>query len=623
MAYTSQHERRSGESDLEAGIDYGKQAKVRGYISEFRRVIEQTRMHRDAKWGMTNSWLNSQNLNDGESLSSVETFFEGDGSGQITAKDMMRSALDLYTNFTVPLDRAYGKKHISLASKNRWMERYYDGSAGFKTKEYWINHQFPAYIAGWEKTCNDRKALLGNPAIKLIKDDPDVQLLNNESKFVDMHYEKRVDLLAKVRAAVLVDAKSGSNKLYKKLHAEAYAILRGAANEGIMSHDKVGSWLERIFKSGAKPELIKQFLTPGGSTSIFALMAKWREVRAKYDNVSRKGAPLKNPAIGLYMIAPERFLRMHYAQRKSWVDEADRRIADATNIDHEAPTFIRIRHALDLQDWEDAQYHIERVEKRNAESSIKLTPENQARLQSMKRYLTQMRNKKSAGKKAEVKSPVERAAGICSQIRNIVSTSIPSTVRQTTQDLLVSKEANRGINQFRWIVYNNKWCRDHNFLKYEQAKRGASRENSELTHHRAKNHIETGRRQDHSLDDKNSGQEFFRNTDYAKRRATLLHVDLAGSATSNLSTWLQRPQHPRELYWTTFCGHDNGTPMSENWHNDLFFNLTHLRSLTRELEGLGYRYTSDGPVKRDASTLLASTTAAKSGAGETSHAMAA
>ncbi len=540
------------------------------------------------------------------------------------SRSAMRSAMNLYyTDLKAPLAAALSRKLISQRSHDKWISRFRSGNVSYKEKEYWVEHQLPHYIAGWEKAGAERKALLANPALKQLANDPSVKSLQNESAFLDMHYNQRVDLLAKVRAALSVERKDKGTGIYKKLHDKAQGILYAAVAEGSMSSAKVGTWLERIFKSNAKPEVIDRFLG-GGSSSLQSLVKKWREVRAKYDDVCRKGAPLKNPAVGLYMISPDRFLRMHYAQRKSWVEEASQRINDALSLEKEPSAFIRIRHALDLKDWEDADSLIRGAESKHATGEKKLSPENLARLQSMKIYLTQMRSKKKkkgSGSSAESKNSPEKAAQVCAKIDAVMTGGgIPSSMRSVVEGLLPTNEANRGINQFRWIVYNNKWCRDHNYLKYEQAKNGASQKTSEQTHYRSKNNIETKRRQDHSLDDKNSGQDAFRNTDFAKRRATLLHVDLTSSGPANLTTWLQKPQHPRELYWTTFCGHDNGQPMSEAWHNELFSSLTELRGLTRQLEGMGYRYSRSGPVKRYSSEIV---TAAAADSSEASLAMAA
>jgi hypothetical protein len=94
------------------------------------------------------------------------------------------------------------------------------------------------------------------------------------------------------------------------------------------------------------------------------------------------------------------------------------------------------------------------------------------------------------------------------------------------------------------------------------------------------------------IDNDTAGQKFIRKEEYADHKATLMHVNMKGSAQSTLVEWLEQDINPKVLYWTTFCAHDDGDPKSDNWHNDLFANLTELRSLTRTINTAGFEYDS-------------------------------
>jgi hypothetical protein len=553
-------------------------------MAEYRSVMELVGLANHSRTSETQAWVNRTKLTEDDAeidnIRTREEFFDG------YARDMLRSALDVHARFTQPLKRALDQRIISKASYDRWMTRYFSESE-FKAREYWVQQQFPAYIDRWQRAASERKELLKNPQLKLLADNRDVRMLQDESMFLNMHYDRRVDLMAKVRAALAVNGKDKGAEVFKKLHAKAQGILRGAVQEGILSGNKIGSWMERIFKSSATPEMIDRFLSPGNSTSIYALMTKWRAVRRRYDAVHQKGAPLKNPAVGMYIIPAERFLMMHYTQRLRWVEEAEQRITDATNIDKERPVFIRIRHALDVKDWEDAERYI------NQAAMEDLNDSDRSRLDSMRRYLTQMRSdKKNDAKNGREKQDKPNGAQLCKQISEVVSTSVPSFMQDMVVRLLRSNHPNRGVHQLRWITYNNKWCRDHNFLDYERAKKGASKESAEATAQRVKDGRDSGRRQDHVLNAANSSQQHMRNNEYAKRRATLTHVDTAdgGFGVNALGEWLEKEQNPKDLYWRTLCIHDNGVPMSESYHNGLFSALTLLRSLTASLEKTSFRY---------------------------------
>lgn len=567
--------------DAAESIDYAAIGKIRQQVNEHVRVtFHETGAASATQTQELLNWANSLESNP-DSINGWEHFISW-------SRSAMRSAVMLYNvDLKAPLEAALSKKIISRKSYEKWIQRFRSSQVDYKTKEYWVENQFPHYIAAWEKAANERKELLKNPQLKLLAENRDVRMLQDENMFLDMHYDRRMDLMAKVRAALAVNGKDKGAEVFKKLHVKAQGILRGAVQEGILSGNKIGSWMERIFKSSATPDMIDRFLSHGNSTSIYALMTKWRAVRRRYDDVHQKGAPLKNPAVGMYIIPAERFLMMHYTQRLRWVEEAEQRIADATNIDKERPVFIRIRHALDVKDWEDAEQHIKQAAMED------LSDSDRSRLDSMRRYLTQMRSdKKSDAKNGKEQQAKPNGAQLCNQISEVISTAVPSFMQDMVVRLLRSNHPNRGVHQLRWITYNNKWCRDHNFLDYDRAKKGASKESAEATTQRVKDGRDSGRRQDHVLNAANSSQQHMRNNEYAKRRATLTHVDTAdgGFGVNALGEWLEKEQNPKDLYWRTLCIHDNGVPMSESYHNSLFSALTLLRSLTASLEKTPFRY---------------------------------
>lgn len=560
--------------DAAESIDYAAVGRIRQQVNDHVRVtFYDTGAASANETEQLQQW--AENLEqDPEALKHSSEFIQW-------SRAAMQSSLTLFhAELKAPLAQAVSSKLISQQSYDKWIRRFQDSSVAYKQKEYWVQYQLPSYIAAWQSAANERKALLANPAMKQLQGNKDVQILKDEHAFLNLHYEKRVDLLAKVRTALAVDSRDKGADVYRKLQTTARGILQAAVAEGVLSSTKVGAWLERIFRSENTPVKIQQFLG-GGAGSLQELIGKWRTVRGKYDDIVRRGGSLRNTTIGLYMIPAERFLRMHYNQRKAWVEEADMRIRDAIDIDKEIPEFIRIRHALDLKDWEDAYEMIRGVESANASSSVKMTAENWDRLQSMKRYLGSMRSKNGA-KAAE--QGEETLQAIEQKIQK-EKQGISSEMQPVVDQLLSSSNPNRGIHQLRWIVYNNKWCRDHNFLDYDRSKQGASKESSDATAYRARNGIDTKRRQDQVLNTQNSSQAHMRNNEYAKRRATLTHVDIKHPAgVQTLSTWLEKEQNPRDLYWRTLCINEGGIPMSETWHNNLLANLTSLRSLTQKKE---------------------------------------
>lgn len=572
------HESASGISSFEIERRY---ENVRSNFDRWWSVMEKTGFSRHSGSQATRDWINRTErtkigtlMDDG--ILSREDFFR-------KQLDVMEHGVSLHQEFMGRLSDA--SRYISSESKQRWLQRYYDEKPSFQAKKYWIQQQFPHYVTRWKETYEERERLVADPAFRQLgPKDIDVSKIRDKNAFLNLHYNDRAGLLAKARAAILAQ-KGGKSELF----TSAKSLLNMAASKKVMSASHVGIWLERIFKSGADRTKIEKFLSGSGSTDLRGLIANWADVKGKYDRivdkVKRRGS---NRAHGLYIPTESQFLNMHYAQRLACVQKLEDQLGGANDIHKDPAAFLEIRHALDLRDWEDADEKIRKTEK------LDLSPDQRTKLQSMKRYLTQfrtdVREKSGAGAK---KVPGEAAKEAKNKIDSLIE-QLPSQLKPTVLRLLRGPNANRNIHQLRWIVYNNKWCRDHNYLNRNKARRGASRLNRDLTQQRGDSGEDIGM---HDVQDNvTAGKKYIRKDNKANHKPTLRHVDMQSSgAMRGLEEWLEHEQNSRVLYWTTFCGHENGEPMSENWHNDLFFNLNELRSATRTLNKAGFSY--DGPGK--------------------------
>jgi hypothetical protein len=568
-----QNPNRRGETNDHLGT---RASKIRAFRSRYAEVMRKTHMKYDINRN-TLAWLSSLNLNDAEHIRNAELFIKGDGTGgssYANGEMMIASAEKLFEKFKGYMERA--KPYISEQSAKRWWKRYEDPAVGFKAKEYWINHQFEGFIAAWRQACDERETLLKNPAFALVKDREEGKMIADKNKFLDMHYDKRVHLLSKARAYILAHEKGNSD-----LYGTAKGMLYKAVSKKVLAEHKVGTWLERIFKTNASREKIEKFLSFDGSNSLPVLIGKWTEVKQRYDTINEKIKQRGRSNVrGWYEVGESQFLSMHYAQRLRYVEEAEHRLNDANNIRDEIPIFIEIRHALDIRDWEEAE---EKINK--AQGLMALSPENRDRLRSMRQYLTQFR---TDGKKTAEGSAAERIASAQKQIDSILPL-LPQSMRALVLRGLKGPHPNRYIHQLRWTVYNNKWCRDKGYLTHKRANQFANEQSQEQTHKAGKEGGDTGMHD--VLNNKNDSKKFIRKEEVAKHKPTYRHVDISsGAVISTMGEWLEHEQHPRVLYWTTFCANDGESAMSESWHNDLFRNLSTLRSATRALESAGGTY---------------------------------
>jgi len=546
------------------------------YWHKFDSVMRQTKFNTLTQTQRTADWINATKLNDRRdderSIIFREEFFQGHG------KEVINEGIALHNEFTKLLEQA--TPYISGSSKDRWIARYYDEKTGFQAKKYWIRKQFPDYVRRWAEAEKERDALTKDPGfVDLMSYDPScAAILKSATEFRELHYEKRIGFLAQARAALLA-----TSRLRPDLYAEAKKRLSSAETLCIAGQGKTGIWLERIFKNLTSVRKIEQFVRGSGGTTLTALMTNWTKVKFRYDKIAsdmKKYDENRMPR-GLYFLKEQQFLSLHYNQRLQYVDEMESRL-NSPIID-EPDTFIRIRHAIDTKDWIEAD---ELIQKAKTEP---LSGPNRTRLASMELYLQQFRPKKAESKSAD---SVNEAKNKIDEMMSHVSSSIKPMILR----LLRGPNANRSIHQLRWIVYNNKWCRTHGYLDDEKAATGASKDNREMTKYRADHGEDIGRND--TLDFETTDQAYFRKKEFANHKATFMHVNLDSGAPGALGEWLEHEQDTKVLYWTTFCGHDSGIPKSANWHNDLLFTLTQLRSASRTINNAGFMYDGIGfPLK--------------------------
>jgi hypothetical protein len=567
--------RRSRQQDVHESGDDGTESRrlrgqrehildqIRGYLHETFSVLkvagrDQTKEVED--------WMYTQEATE-EGVESLRKFYEFQHA-------RLDSGRKLRSKFFQSLDAA--KPWISKSNYTEWVERFEDPNANYKQREYWVDHQFASYVKRWETVAKERDTLEKNPKVRMaVSAAPEFDIVLNREKFLNLHYQERVGWLAKLKAYMIADEK-GRIELY----AKAEAKLKGAVESGALQSGKVGVWLEKILKSKASPRLIEAFVNGAGTNALPVLIERWKHVRMRYDRVKKIAGERKeeNAPRGLNILGDQQFLSMHYTQRLRYVEELEHRYGDLP-ANKERPSFVKIRHAIDIKDWAEATLLIGQTEREE------LSGPERIRLGSMRDYVTQFSTK---AKKMEKGDAIKSAH---SKIDQLIP-RIPMSMRPMIHRLLRGPNSNRSIHQLRWIVYNNKWCRTHGYLDDEKAFSGAQKDNREMTKYRAEHGMDVGRHD--TLDYETADKAYFRKKEFANHKATYLHVNLASGATQTLSEWLEHEQDPKVLYWTTFCGHEDGLPKSANWHNELLYVLGELRSATRTLKNAGFMYDAPG-----------------------------
>ncbi len=495
-----------------------------------------------------------------EGLKNLQKFVRDGISTQKRAYDQV------YADFTGMMREA--EEVLSVTSLNEWSMRFQN--TNFSEKRYFLTHQFRGFIDNWKEIHRKRDELETKARMFLSTQDvPKLSTFLSGFLFKELRYREKKDLVAQVEAAL---AAQESNQK-KALFAEARSALDAAVEEGILSPQKVGGWLKRIFDVGASQAEIEQFVRGKGKNSLHWCKGNWRQVRGDFDAVMGDLKKSEYAARGFKRIAQEAFLRMDYDQRVSYIAEARRTLSTSLDTDNEEPILLRIRHALDIEDWHEADAAIREASGMNLDTSDK------SRLASMKQYLRQHRREAPVPKAGPSPAEIDAANR---GIEEALARMDPS-MRAIAIGLLPF--GNNGINNLRWIVYNYLWCKKNGYLDEDEIQR-EFHEHEEETIERVKRQEDVGRH-----DVVTTGHiDLFRRDGHvqnSKKKATFQYVDISEDSVKDRLVARLPGRDPKMLYWETFVGCKGDQTMSADWHASQLECLNELRRCTRILDGAG------------------------------------
>ncbi len=368
--------------------------------------------------------------------------------------EMEREVPALERKFRSQLENAIAQKWIGRRSVARWMQRLATDNAYYYQKKVFIEdpEKFPKFLKNWEKVATERKKLLDNPLIKTLSGS-NVKNLNiflNEEDFLNRPFEERENLVAAVQAALSVKAQQ-----MPQLHAKAKYMLEGAARNKALSWNKIGVWLDRIFKSGASCETIEAFIQGQGSTiggkrmTLNRLIANWSEASTHFRTIEHKRQNKGTPR-GFHFVTLEVFLNWRFEQRKAYLSEAENSFEQ---IKHQNEDVLKIRHELAAQDWDSAEDLLTHA------MAKPMTLEQKTKLESLKKFLREHQKQEDRPPAGTIP---ETALELRKEMRALLA-QIPSPMVPFYEEAL-----RYGDYQTLWalttIVFNRIWCYQHNFL---------------------------------------------------------------------------------------------------------------------------------------------------------------
>ncbi|MBI3331994.1 hypothetical protein HYZ99_03475 [Candidatus Peregrinibacteria bacterium] len=367
---------------------------------------------------------------------------------------IITDAAHLERTFARMLKEAETAGGISSGDAQKWMDRLRDSNVIYWKKKQFINDKIArVYLPNWVKLGQDLKKIEEKRKELKLKPDalPELAKLNVPG-FLDMHFLTKRDYANKAEGALAAFEKGE----YKEadttaLYQQAKKQLDGAVADGSLAPWKVGEWLKRIFVKNARREKIKDFIEGRGETTLGRLIERWAAVRKKFDWIEMKRKTGGSPR-GFHFVHINVFLGWHYEKRTAYVQEADHRF---TNISNERDSFLKIRHALDTKDWEEADDLIAEAK------SEDLSASDAGKLQSMEKFLREHRKGPIEPEKKEKPAPEE----ILLKMRALVN-QVPDSLRSMYAETL-----RRGYNTF-WtfstLLYNRDWCYRHHYLDDEK-----------------------------------------------------------------------------------------------------------------------------------------------------------
>jgi len=343
----------------------------------------------------------------------------------------------LFVGFSKELDSAVGK-YISAESKKKWIARFNDPSVNPKAREYFVLRQFPDYVAAWKKVHADYDKLKGDPAIATLdkKDVKDIDLFKSPSKFLALHYDEKVNIMHEVQNAVTAKAE---NK--EALHAEIKAVIDTAASAKYVSSSNTGYLVSHMIKRGRSVQEVKNFVK------------EWAKIRFRFDKVESAMTNGRVPQ-GFVRLSEASFLSLTFAQRESYVEEAESRTGVEETVASPAFKDIKgkIRHELDSENWDEAAQFLAQA------WPIALGDAERNELHSMERYLKAFStNSDTNNETNDLSSALEAKKEI-----DVCLSQLPAAVRPFYEKAL---QQNAGsVRTIGVMLYNVHWSLERGYL---------------------------------------------------------------------------------------------------------------------------------------------------------------
>lgn len=476
------------------------------------------------------------------------------------------------------LTDAKSKKAISDENFHEWKGRMKKGNWA-QSKEF-VDGKLETYVKNWIKVAEERQTLLKDPRVKklqdskVIKSDELAKFLSDKG-FLNAHYKQRTHLVDVVNAAIK-GLSAGPN--VQELLVKGRAQLDAAVAKGVLSADKVGHWMNRIASHKDTPKTIEDFLSGKGKDPLSELVQNWTAVRGRFDKVEQRKVT-DGPPPSFHFVSIEVFLNWNFDKRETYVEQAEQRF-EAYKKDPDE--FLKIRHAFDVKDWEEAEELIAKAERMPGQYG----PKHQKTLKSLRQYIDAHRPKNDENE-AEEPSVDVKAQDTLDSMRGALEQIPNASIRDRFTRALTQYDY-----QTLWALctmyYNWEWCRQHGYSSDEQDHEAKSYAKMSAEHAQKTGEFSRG----HTVLDATGNTSVTMRKDNDTKSAQGIILD-ESTDNSELMRDVHQVRNNRAVwYWTRF--------MEKNVPFEVVQQLIHtvfpvLKKGRRALDSMGVQFTEVGP----------------------------
>jgi hypothetical protein len=420
-------------------------ARIDGYITECRSICDDRFINERTREEYEKMWAGLRAEKKVKEMSENSRYLY----------ETIAAAKDYKASFELSLDNAVKNKWIGEKTRANWVNRFNDESVLEWNRKAWIKKEFPKYMKGWQETAKTRKDVwrLSKKLKVTEKEIPELADVLKIQDFLSLHFLDRKNKINAAKAKLLaLDRKS------EQVLGKVQSVLKAAKDGGYLHRSKEGTWMRRVMESENPAAFLGSVLEP--------YIANWMQVKDRYDAVMPALKKEPDKMRGFKQLNENQFLLLDYDSRVAYMEEAESRLeSDVNEPGKLAGLRLDIRHAMDTEDWEEAE--------RLLGEAQTLDPDDKA-VRSMGRYLASHRTDTVSPEEKEQTEAQKKGVEALDSQREIMA-GIPTNMRTMTEWAMRSMNPN-AVKRIWQIFYNRHWVITHGYSTAQKDKEESFKE---------------------------------------------------------------------------------------------------------------------------------------------------